>query len=97
MGHRLPAAERIRRHDVTQKQFALIEFHGDQLLTILEDGVQRVAIKPIAESLGVAWPRQYTKIMGDEVLSKGVTLTVIPSERGGLDARTAQDRRWCGS
>lgn len=73
---------------MSQKQFALIEFHGDQLLTILEDGVQRVAIKPIAESLGVAWPRQYTKIMSDEVLSKGVTLTVIPSERGGQEMLT---------
>lgn len=67
---------------MSQKQFALIDFQGDQLLTMIEDDLPRAAIKPIVEGLGINWASQYTKIMGDPVLSKGVVLSTIPSEGG---------------
>jgi len=73
---------------MSQKQFALIDFHGDQMLTILEDDVPRVAIKPIVDSIGIDWPTQYKKIAGDPVLSKGMGLSPIPSERGPQETVT---------
>lgn len=73
---------------MSQKQYALIEFHGDQMLTILEDDVPRVAIKPIVDSIGIDWPTQHKKIVGDPVLSKGMGLSPIPSERGPQETLT---------
>jgi hypothetical protein len=69
-------------------RFALVEFQGSQLLTIFDGQTVRVAMKPLVELLGIAWPWQYEKIKGDPVLSKGVTLTVIPSERGAQETLT---------
>ncbi|PTR05479.1 MULTISPECIES: phage antirepressor N-terminal domain-containing protein [unclassified Novosphingobium] len=73
---------------MTDSRFALIEFHGDQLLTIFDGQTVRVAMKPLVERLGIAWPRQYQKLKDDPVLSEGVTLTVIPSERGAQETVT---------
>lgn len=69
-------------------RFAMVEFQGDQLLTIFDGETIRVAMKPLVELLGIAWPRQFQKMREDPVLSKGVTLTVIPSERGAQQTVT---------
>ena len=63
-------------------RFALIEFQGDQLLTIWDGQTIRVAMKPLVEALGVDWRSQRTKIMADAVLAKGVALSTTPSEGG---------------
>lgn len=67
---------------MTDNRFALVEFNGDQLLTIFDGQTVRVAMKPMVEALGVDWRSQRTKIMGDPVLSKGVALNTTPSEGG---------------
>lgn len=69
-------------------RFALVEFQGAQLLTGFDGETVRVAMKPLVEALGIGWASQYQKIMGDPVLSKGVTLSVIPSERGAQQTVT---------
>ena len=62
-----------------------VDFYGDQLTAVLVevDGKRRVLVplKPICESLGVAWSPQLRRVNRDPVLSKkllGVTVTVIP-------------------
>lgn len=69
-------------------RFALVEFQGDQLLTIFDGQTVRVAMKALVEGLGLGWGSQRQKIMDDPVLSKGVTLSVIPSERGAQETVT---------
>ncbi len=73
---------------MTDNRFALVEVQGTQLLTIFDGQTVRVAMKPLVEALGIGWGSQYQKIMADPVLSKGVTLSVIPSERGAQETLT---------
>lgn len=67
---------------MTDNRYALVEFQGDQLLTIWDGQTIRVAMKPLVEALGVDWRSQRTKIMADAVLAKGVALSTTPSEGG---------------
>ncbi|MBV6340166.1 phage antirepressor N-terminal domain-containing protein [Candidatus Magnetobacterium casense] len=59
-----------------------IKFHEDTLVTIKQHGNIYVAMKPICESIGLAWQRQLSQIKDDIVISKGVTQVVIPSSGG---------------
>jgi hypothetical protein len=67
---------------------ALVEFHGTQILTIKDGDVIRVAIRPIAEALGLAWQGQYERIKRNPVLAEGVSLELIPSEGGMQETLT---------
>ena len=68
--------------------YALVPFRGDQLLTINDRGVIRVAVKPICEALGIDWPSQFKRLNRDPVLSEGVVMMTIPSERGAQETVT---------
>lgn len=41
---------------------SLIPFHGTQIVADLIDGSPYIAIKPVCESLGISYPRQYRKL-----------------------------------
>lgn len=41
---------------------SLIPFHGTQIVADLIDGTPYIAIKPVCESLGISYPRQYRKL-----------------------------------
>lgn len=58
-----------------------VPFHGDEIVAVQgPDGVF-VAVKPICERFGLAWPPQYRKL-SDPKNDWGVTQTVIPSAGG---------------
>lgn len=59
-----------------------VDFQRDTLFAVREDDGLFVAIKPICQSLGLAWNRQLERIKRDPILSEGMTMTVIPSVGG---------------
>lgn len=61
-----------------------IDFHGAKLVAIAGDRPETtlVAMKPIVEGMGLNWEGQRKKIMSHPLVSKGATVTVIPSEGG---------------
>jgi DNA modification methylase len=60
----------------------IVNFHNDQLIAIEKDDMHYVAMKPIAESLGLQWQSQFNRIKRDSVLSEGVFIMDIPSNGG---------------
>lgn len=62
-----------------------IPFHGDTLFAVETDDGIFVAIKAIAERLGLAWNKQLERIKRDPVLVEGMTVTVIPSVGGAQE------------
>ncbi|MFT9115210.1 MAG: phage antirepressor N-terminal domain-containing protein [Acetobacter malorum] len=68
------------------KQLTTIDFHGSKLFAIAGDRPETtlVAMKPIVEGMGLAWQTQHRKISSHPVLSKGVTMMVIPPEAKGI-------------
>lgn len=59
-----------------------IDFHGDTLFATERGGRIYVAIKPICDSMGIEWRKQRERINRDPILSKGSTMTVLPSAGG---------------
>jgi len=61
-----------------------IDFHGAKLVAIAGDRPENtlVAMPPIVEGMGLNWEGQRKKIMAHPVLSKGASVTVVPSEGG---------------
>lgn len=61
-----------------------IDFHGSKLVAIEGDTPETtlVAMKPVVEGMGLNWEGQRKKINSHPVISKGTTVTVIPSSRG---------------
>ncbi|MBF0346001.1 MAG: phage antirepressor N-terminal domain-containing protein [Nitrospirae bacterium] len=59
-----------------------VKFHEDTLIAIEKDNKVYVAMKPIAESLGLQWKAQHKRIQRDTVLSKGISIMEIPSAGG---------------
>lgn len=66
----------------TEMQPSAVDFHGHQLTTIEHNGGPYVAMKPIAEALGLIWAKQLQLIKRDVVLSEAMTVMVIPSDGG---------------
>lgn len=62
---------------------AQIEFHGHTLVTAEHKGHPHVAMKPIAESIGLDWHAQRQRIKRHPVLSEGAVIITAPSN-GGL-------------
>lgn len=48
----------------------------------------RVAMRQVCDAIGMNWPSQYKKIMGDEVLSKGVVVMTTAFDRHGQEMVT---------
>jgi hypothetical protein len=68
-----------------------VAFYNDQVTAVrLKDGRIFVPIRPICESLGLAWNAQFERIGRDPVLStevKGIRVTRTP-EKGGAQEMT---------
>ncbi|WP_275443331.1 MULTISPECIES: phage antirepressor N-terminal domain-containing protein [unclassified Halomonas] len=60
-----------------------INFHGTTIPTFSVEGVVRVAMKTICQSIGLDWRSQRQRILRHSVLSKGVVMITTPS-KGGL-------------
>ena len=60
-----------------------INFHGTKIPTFSVEGVVRVAMKTICQSIGLDWRSQRQRILRHPVLSKGVVMITTPS-KGGL-------------
>ncbi|MEA4863354.1 MAG: phage antirepressor N-terminal domain-containing protein [Victivallaceae bacterium] len=64
------------------EQTIQIDFQGDKILVVVKNGTPYVALKPISDALGLAWPRQFTSLKKNKILMEGITNLVIPSAGG---------------
>lgn len=62
-----------------------VDFRDDQIFAIERDDGVYVAIKPIADRLGLVWRKQRERIQRDPVLSEGGTMVVLPSPGGAQE------------
>ena len=62
-----------------------VDFKNDTIFAIERDDGVYVAVKPIAQKLGLSWQGQLQRLKDDPVLSKGVTTIVIPSPGGAQE------------
>ena len=62
-----------------------IDFNGQPLLTIEQNGIHYTAVKPICENIGLDWHSQRQRIHRDEVLSEGKVMITSPSKGGSQD------------
>lgn len=46
-----------------------ISFNNQSLITVEQNGVHYVAMKPICENIGIQWESQYNRIRRDDVLN----------------------------
>lgn len=56
--------------------------NGTPIVAVKEDDQILIPIKPICDALGIAYPRQYTKLQNDEFLASTVTLRVMVAADG---------------
>lgn len=66
-------------------QLSTISFHGQTLLTTIQDDVVYTALKPICENIGLSWNAQFERIKRDEVLSEGIRMIRTPTKGGFQD------------
>lgn len=66
----------------TTTTLAAVEFHGATLVTTLVDGVPHVALKPLAEAIGLDWDAQRKRVMRDPVLSSVAVMTTATGGDG---------------
>ncbi|TMQ42880.1 antirepressor [Haemophilus influenzae biotype aegyptius] len=59
-----------------------VSFNNQSLITIEQNGVHYVAMKPICENIGLAWEPQVLRIKRDEVLSQGMIVMIMVAEDG---------------
>jgi hypothetical protein len=59
-----------------------VDFHNDTLFAVERDDGVFIAIKPICDTLGLAWQKQLERLKRDTILAEGITMTVIPSIGG---------------
>ena len=64
-------------------QIITVNFRGDDLYGFEEDDGTFVALKPIVESMGMAWHGQYERLHRDPILSEGIRVMRTPFTRGG--------------
>ena len=62
-----------------------IDFNGQPLITIEQDGIHYTAVKPICENIGLNWDAQRKRISRDDVLSEGAVIMTAPSKGGNQD------------
>jgi hypothetical protein len=72
-------------HQDKPARITTVEFYNDTLFAVeRHDGVF-VALKPICDSLGVAWNKQLERLKRDVILAEGMTIMVIPSPGGAQE------------
>ncbi len=59
-----------------------VTFYDDTLLVALIDDVPYVAVRPIAEFIGLEWSAQYRRIQRDEVLNEEVRRVLMTGADG---------------
>ncbi len=59
-----------------------VDFRNDTLFAVERDDGVFVAIKPICDTLGLAWNKQLERLKRDPVLIEGMTMAVLPSPGG---------------
>lgn len=59
-----------------------VDFRSDTLFAVERDDGLFLAVKPICETLGIAWQKQLERLKRDPILCEGITVTVIPSVGG---------------
>lgn len=67
------------------KSFEVVPFHAHQILTAREGDEILVPLRPIVESMGMAWNAQFERVKRHPVLSEGVRITRTPSQGGMQD------------
>jgi hypothetical protein len=65
-----------------QDQLTTIKFRDDTIFAVKRAGDVFIAVRPIAETMGLSWPAQFVRLKEDPVLSKGVATIAIPSPGG---------------
>lgn len=63
-----------------------VDFRQDTLFAIERDDGVFIAIKPICETLGLAWNGQLERIKRDAILSEGMRVIRIPSPGGSQES-----------
>lgn len=72
-------------HHQNDGNLVQIEFHGDTLWAVREDGEWFVAIKPICDRLGIAWHGQRERVNRDTILAEGTRIIRLPSPGGSQE------------
>jgi hypothetical protein len=65
-----------------EDQLITIKFRDDTIFAVRRADFVFIAVRPIAETMGLSWPAQLLRIKEDPVLSKGVATIAIPSPGG---------------
>lgn len=60
----------------------IVNFRGAELYGYELAGTVFVALKPIVEAMGLDWPSQLQRVKRDPILSEGMVVMTIPSNRG---------------
>lgn len=63
-------------------EFMKVPFYGNEIIAVEKNGKKYVAMKPIAEALGVAWKNAYEIIRKDTVLSSVILVTGMTGADG---------------
>lgn len=67
---------------MTTSSLISVQFHGRTLVTTQHNGEPHVAMRPIAEAMGLDWSAQYRRILRNPVLREGIAIMATPSEGG---------------
>ncbi|MGI3900312.1 MAG: phage antirepressor N-terminal domain-containing protein [Janthinobacterium lividum] len=62
-----------------------VDFKNGTLFAVERDDGVFVAVKPISDTLGLAWNKQLERLKRDPILSEGMTMTVLPSPSGAQE------------
>lgn len=65
-----------------KQEMQRISFYGNQILTVEQDGIQYVAMKPLCESIGLTWGSQYNRGKRNQILNPTVFIMKIAAEDG---------------
>lgn len=66
-------------------QLSTIQFYGQSLITIEQDGKYYVAMRPICDNIGLDWTAQAQRIKRDEVLNSTVVIiTTVADDIKGI-------------
>lgn len=66
-------------------KYEIVPFHEHQILTVSDDDKFYVVMKPIAESMQLAWTGQLERIKNHPALAKGMKIIFIPSQGGNQE------------
>jgi hypothetical protein len=64
-------------------EIVTVNFRGDELYGFKQDDGTFLALKPMAEAMGLGWSGQFERVNRDPVLSKGIRVMRTPFGRGG--------------